>query len=171
MIALPPGRNSDFDLLRDGKGVIDVDAQIPHRTFDLRVPEQTLNRAQIACATVDQGCLGPPERAKVQELRALGIRSLSCRNSVGRSETSGDSGLLDFFLAFGLGMTSAAGSPLQLFFDPPGSAAILALPWAVIPVMRCRSCWSVTSPSTGGCGGGAGEFGSRRPVLSASGLA
>jgi hypothetical protein len=43
-------------------------------------------------------------------------------------------GLLDFFLASGLGMTSAPGSPLQLFFDPPGSTAMTTLPWAIIPV-------------------------------------
>jgi hypothetical protein len=42
-------------------------------------------------------------------------------------------GLLDLFVAAGLGMTSAAGSPLQLFFDGPGSAPMATLPWAIIP--------------------------------------
>ena len=80
-------------------------------------------------------------------------------------------GLLDFFLAFGLGMTSAIGSPLQLFFDPPGSAAILSLPWAVIPVMLVPQLlvshlsiyWRLRCAT--------GEFSGRRPVLGASGLA
>jgi hypothetical protein len=43
-------------------------------------------------------------------------------------------GLLDLLAAATLGMTSAPGSPLQLFFDPPGSTAMGTLPWALIPV-------------------------------------
>ena len=43
-------------------------------------------------------------------------------------------GLLDLISAAGLGMTSAAGSPLQVFFDAPGSAVMATLPWAIIPV-------------------------------------
>jgi hypothetical protein len=43
-------------------------------------------------------------------------------------------GLLDLLAAITLGMTSAPGSPLQLFFDPPGSTAMATLPWAIIPV-------------------------------------
>ena len=43
-------------------------------------------------------------------------------------------GLLDLLAALTLGLTSAPGSPLQLFFDPPGSAAMATLPWALIPV-------------------------------------
>jgi hypothetical protein len=43
-------------------------------------------------------------------------------------------GLLDLVSAAFLGMTSAPGSPLQLFFDPPGSSVIATLPWAMIPV-------------------------------------
>jgi hypothetical protein len=43
-------------------------------------------------------------------------------------------GLLDLMAASTLGMTSAPGSPIQLFFDPPGSATMATLPWAIIPV-------------------------------------
>jgi hypothetical protein len=43
-------------------------------------------------------------------------------------------GLLDLLAALTLGLTSAPGSPLQLFFDPPGSTAMGTLPWALIPV-------------------------------------
>jgi hypothetical protein len=43
-------------------------------------------------------------------------------------------GLLDLVAAITLGMTSAPGSPLQLFFDPPGSTTMGTLPWAIIPV-------------------------------------
>jgi hypothetical protein len=42
-------------------------------------------------------------------------------------------GLLDFISAATLGMTSAPGSPLQLFFDSPGSTVMTTLPWAIIP--------------------------------------
>jgi hypothetical protein len=33
-----------------------------------------------------------------------------------------------------LAQLSAPGSPLQLFFDPPGSTTMGTLPWAIIPV-------------------------------------
>jgi len=42
-------------------------------------------------------------------------------------------GLLDLLVASSLGMTSALGSPLQLFFQSPGSAAMATWPWALIP--------------------------------------
>ena len=37
--------NLDFNLLSDGKCVIDLDATIPHRTLDFGVPKQELYRA------------------------------------------------------------------------------------------------------------------------------
>jgi hypothetical protein len=43
-------------------------------------------------------------------------------------------GLLDLLAAVTLGVTSAPGSPLRLFFDLPGSGAMATLPWAIIPV-------------------------------------
>jgi hypothetical protein len=46
-------------LFRYGKGIIDLDAEVPDGAFDLSVPEQELNRAQIASTPVDQGRLGP----------------------------------------------------------------------------------------------------------------
>ena len=70
-------------------------------------------------------------RDAVPVARALASRGASVRwlvmiwNSVG---------LLDFLAAASLGMTSAPGSPLQVFFDAPGSTAMTALPWALIPV-------------------------------------
>ena len=79
-------------------------------------------------------------------------------------------GLLDFFTAFGLGMTSAAGSPLQLFFDAPGSAAVLTLPWAVIPVMLVPQLLVSHLAIFWRLGQAADEFSGRRPALSASGL-
>ena len=80
-------------------------------------------------------------------------------------------GLLDFVAAFGLGMTSAAGSPLQLFFDPPGSAVVLTLPWAVIPVMLVPQLLVSHLAILWRLRRAAGEFSGKRPILGASGLA
>jgi len=43
-------------------------------------------------------------------------------------------GILDLIAAVGLGVTSAAGSPLQIFHGPIDTAAMGTLPWALIPV-------------------------------------
>jgi len=39
---------SEFDLLGDAESVIDFDLQVANRAFELRVPEQQLDRSQIA---------------------------------------------------------------------------------------------------------------------------
>jgi hypothetical protein len=59
MSALP--QFSDVDLLGNGKGVVNLDPEIPNRAFNLRVPQQKLNRSKISRLFVDQGCLGPTE--------------------------------------------------------------------------------------------------------------
>lgn len=51
-----PG-NSDVNLFRYGKGVIDFDAESSDSAFELYVPERELHSAQIACTPVDQGRL------------------------------------------------------------------------------------------------------------------
>src|SRR5262249_24521199 len=51
---------SDVDLLCDLKGVVDLDAQVAHRTLNFLVPEQKLHCAQVARASVDQSGFGPP---------------------------------------------------------------------------------------------------------------
>jgi hypothetical protein len=55
---LCPG-NSDINLFCYGKGIIDLDAEVPDGAFDLGVPEQELHGAQIAGTPVDQGRLRP----------------------------------------------------------------------------------------------------------------
>jgi hypothetical protein len=39
-------------LLRDGKRIIDLDTEVPHRTLDLGMVEQELYRAQVARAAI-----------------------------------------------------------------------------------------------------------------------
>ena len=51
--------SSDFNLFRNGEGIIDLDTEVPDSAFDLGVTEQELHGAQIAGTSVDQGCLGP----------------------------------------------------------------------------------------------------------------
>jgi len=44
-------------------------------------------------------------------------------------------GLADLVLAIAIGVMSGQGSPLQVFHDAPGSAAMQALPWAFVPTV------------------------------------
>jgi hypothetical protein len=44
-------------------------------------------------------------------------------------------GTADLVLAITLGVTSAQGSPLQVFHYPPGSDAMLHLPWSFVPTV------------------------------------
>jgi hypothetical protein len=58
---------SEFDPLRNAEGIIDFDAEITDRAFELGVSKQKLNRPQVAGLFVDLGCLRPPHR-----MRAVG---------------------------------------------------------------------------------------------------
>jgi hypothetical protein len=44
---------SDINLFRYCQGVIDLNAEIPDRAFDLGMPEQELDGSEIACAPID----------------------------------------------------------------------------------------------------------------------
>jgi len=44
-------------------------------------------------------------------------------------------GVADLVLAIALGVTSAEGSPLQIFTTAPGSAAMQQLPWSFVPTV------------------------------------
>lgn len=46
---------SDINLFRYRQGVIDLNAEIPDRAFDLCMPEQELDSPEIACPSLDQG--------------------------------------------------------------------------------------------------------------------
>lgn len=58
--ALPFG--SDIYLFGNGEGVIDLYAEVSDGTFHLRMPEEQLNRPEIASTPVYQCRLGSPQR-------------------------------------------------------------------------------------------------------------
>jgi hypothetical protein len=60
---------SDVNLFSDGKCVVDLDTEVPHRTLNLRVAEQKLHGAQVAGPAIDQRCLGSPERVRTKNMR------------------------------------------------------------------------------------------------------
>ena len=61
---------SDVDLLGDLDSVIDLDAEVANRAFDLRMAEQKLDRPQISSSPIDQHRLRPPQRVRA-ELRRI----------------------------------------------------------------------------------------------------
>jgi hypothetical protein len=79
-------------LFRYRQGVIDLDAEIPHRAFDLGMPEQELDSPQVACPPIDQGsfCSGKravaidPKRASTD--RRLGLATACFRNLLHRQK-------------------------------------------------------------------------------------
>ena len=60
---------SDFDLLSDGKRIIDLDSEISDGTFHFLVAKQKLDRTEVAGATVDQGRLRAAERVRGKDVR------------------------------------------------------------------------------------------------------
>jgi hypothetical protein len=48
---------SDINLFRYCQRVIDLNAKIPDRAFDLGMPEQELDGPEITCPSIDQGRL------------------------------------------------------------------------------------------------------------------
>jgi hypothetical protein len=52
--------SSQLDLLGDAERIIDLDAEVPHRAFELRVPEEQLDGSQIARLLLDLSRLCPP---------------------------------------------------------------------------------------------------------------
>src|SRR5207249_1086408 len=62
-------RPSHINLFRDGKFIINLDAEVSDGTFDLGMAEQQLNRSQMPGAPVDQGGLGSSQRVGAEEIR------------------------------------------------------------------------------------------------------
>ena len=72
-----PGR-SNVHLLRNGNGIIHLDAEVSHGALDLGVAEKQLDGPQIARASVDQCCLGSAQRmgpVLQREIEAIAVRS------------------------------------------------------------------------------------------------
>jgi hypothetical protein len=61
---------SDIGLLRDFDGVVDLDAEVAHRAFDLRVTEQELHGSKVTRPPVDQHGFGTSQRMRA-ELRRM----------------------------------------------------------------------------------------------------
>jgi hypothetical protein len=61
-------RNSDVNLFRYGQSTVDLDAKVPNGAFDLSMAKQELHGAQITCAPVDQGGLGPAQRMGTEKV-------------------------------------------------------------------------------------------------------
>jgi len=53
-------RQSDLNLLRNQKGIVDIDTQIAHGTLDLGVTQQELDGPEITCSPVDHSGFGSP---------------------------------------------------------------------------------------------------------------
>jgi hypothetical protein len=51
-------------LLCHFEGVINLDAEIANRTFQLDMSEQQLHGAEVLCPTIDQRSFSPPERVR-----------------------------------------------------------------------------------------------------------
>src|SRR5260221_5958263 len=58
---------ADVNLSRYGKGIVDLDTEVPNRAFDLGMAQQKLHRPQVPCTTVDQGSLGSSKRVCTEE--------------------------------------------------------------------------------------------------------
>src|ERR1043166_6759834 len=59
---------SDINLFGNGEGVVDLNAEVSDGALDLGVAEQELDSPQIACASIDQGCLCPPEGMRTEDV-------------------------------------------------------------------------------------------------------
>ena len=57
---------SDINLFRYRQGVIDLDAEIPDRAFNLGMPEQKLDGPEISRPPVDQGGFCASQRMRTE---------------------------------------------------------------------------------------------------------
>jgi hypothetical protein len=60
---------SDINLFRYCEGIIHFDAEIPHRAFDLSMPEQELDSPQVARPPIDQGSFCASQRMRTKQPR------------------------------------------------------------------------------------------------------
>ena len=62
--AAPPSKRSDLGLFRDLQRIVYLNAKVPHRRFQLGVPEKQLNSTQVFGSTVDERRLRPAHRVR-----------------------------------------------------------------------------------------------------------
>ena len=60
---------SDINLFRYCQGVIDLDAEIPDRAFDLGMPEQELDGPEVSRPPIDQGSFCASQRMRAKQPR------------------------------------------------------------------------------------------------------
>jgi hypothetical protein len=60
---------SDVNLFRYCQGIIDLDAEIPDRTFDLGMPKQELDGPEISRPPINQGSFGAAQRVHPEQPR------------------------------------------------------------------------------------------------------
>src|SRR5664279_2513550 len=60
---------SDINLFRYCQGVIDLNAEIPDRAFDLGMTKQELNGSEISCPSIDQGSFCASQRMRAKQPR------------------------------------------------------------------------------------------------------
>lgn len=60
---------SDLDLFGDRQGVVNFNTEIPDRALDLRVAEQQLDSAQVACLAIYERRLCSAQRMRPEERR------------------------------------------------------------------------------------------------------
>src|SRR4029079_16179301 len=60
---------SDINLFRYCQGVIDLDAEIPDRAFDLGMPEQELDSTEISCPPINQRSFCASQRMRTKQPR------------------------------------------------------------------------------------------------------
>ena len=68
---------SDFGPLSEEERVFDVDPEVAHRVFDLRMPKQNLDGTDVASGPVDHGRLGSPQRVRA----ILGAKPMAVTHS------------------------------------------------------------------------------------------
>jgi hypothetical protein len=56
-------------LFRYSKGIINLDAQVSDRAFNLGVTKQNLNSSQVARAPVDHARFGSSQRVRAEQMR------------------------------------------------------------------------------------------------------
>jgi len=66
---LPAGTPSDFRLLGDFESVVDLDAEVPHSAFELRMTKQQLHGSQIPGSPIDERRLRTPDRVRAVRRR------------------------------------------------------------------------------------------------------